>query len=66
MIIEFQSAVSGMWYTQSGAAGEVSAIKIDGVLFTPAISECQHEWRHFSDMTNRQYSEDAASGRGEE
>ena len=49
MIIEFQSAATGVWYTHIGSTNKVSAIKIDGVLFTPELPECQHEWQNFSD-----------------
>lgn len=33
--LRFQSAASGLWYTQLGAAGDVSAVEIDGVRFIP-------------------------------
>lgn len=31
----FQSAVSGAWYLSRTAAGEVSAVKIDGKVYLP-------------------------------
>ena len=31
----FQSAVSGLWYHSRGAAGDVQAVRIDGVTYRP-------------------------------
>lgn len=31
--VEYQSAVSGVWYSVAAAAGDICAVRIDGVLF---------------------------------
>lgn len=33
--LRFQSAASGLWYTQLGAAGDVAVVEIDGARFIP-------------------------------
>lgn len=37
--IWYQSAVSGMWYRNRGAAGDLAAVRVDGVLFEASDKE---------------------------
>ena len=40
----FKSAVSGMWYSNRGAAGSINAVWVDGnVQSSPTCAKCQEE-----------------------
>lgn len=60
----FQAACSGLWYENRHAAGSVSNIMLDGVMFTgpPRPDVCEHgipegDW---CETCNRAYKEAAA------
>lgn len=69
----FQSAVSGLWYQNHLAAGDVSNVNIDGVLFRgPERSDvCEHgvpdgEWCETCNREYRRAATDPENGNGEQ